>query len=276
MELLCSIGAFTRSSDPRNWRAILTYGPQVDVEGLEVIFYPNWFAEADAIAAGLGVSGLRFPVMHAEKGIGPLLGTGRAADRAEAVRSLTANCALGAALGCRLLVLHLWGLPDSDAHIERNLGALPECLDVADGHGLALAVETIPCTHSDPLAVVARALERDARCLVALDTEFLAMHGQVEAALTADWLWEGQRVRHVHVKDYDGQMVAADGRRRFLHPGEGSIDFAGFFGALTARGFRGSVSLEASSVQRDGSVEIARTQRAIAALRAMLGQAAAR
>ena len=273
IQLLCSTGAFTRESDHSGYRGIVTHAPQVEADGFEVIFYSDWFAQVNEIAAGLLASGLSFPAMHAEKSIGSLLGTGKVEDRAEALRKLGVNCALASALGCQVLVLHLWGLPDSDEHIERNLSALGDCIDAAHEHGLALAVETIPCVRSDPLSVIALAMERDSRCLVAFDTEFLARHGQVGAATDADWLWEGERVRHVHIKDYDGQMTTAEGRRRYLHPGEGEVDFAGLFAALHQRRFSGFVSLEASSVQRDGAVTLAQTQQAVALLRRLLADA---
>jgi sugar phosphate isomerase/epimerase len=276
IQLLCSTGAFSRESDHSGFQPILTYGPQVDADGFEVIFYSDWFEQAERIAAALKPSGLRFTAMHAEKSIGPLLGSGKAEDRDEAMRKLEANGTLAAELGSELIVLHLWGLPESDEHIERNLDALGECIDVAARHGVALAVETIPCVRADPLTVIRQVMERDPRCLVALDTEFLARHGQVEAAREADWLWKGDRVRHVHIKDYDGQMTTDDGRRRYLHPGEGEVDFARFFATLDRRHFRGFVSLEASSVQPNGSVDIARTKHALDTLRGLLDRAPAR
>jgi sugar phosphate isomerase/epimerase len=84
--------------------------------------------------------------------------------------------------------------------------------------------------------------------------------------VAADWLWREGRMRHVHVKDYDGQLRTPEGRRRYLAPGEGHIDFAWFFGALAERGFRGSVSLEASAVGPDGGVDLDRLQTSLVAL----------
>ena len=115
---------------------------------------------------------------------------------------LERNCRLAAALGATIVVLHLWELPVGDRRLEENLALLPACLDVAETFGLTLAVETIPCSVDSPLENVHRAIEADERCRVTLDTEFLALHGQLEAALADDVLWE--RVAHVHVKDYAG------------------------------------------------------------------------
>jgi sugar phosphate isomerase/epimerase len=270
MALLCSTGGFTRSVVPEDYHAIATYGPQLDADGFEVLFYEPWTSYLDDVLAALCATRFRFPVLHAEKSIGTSLGTGAPADRRAALERLALNCAFARALGARVAVLHLWGLPESDTRYDNNLAALPECLDVAAAHGVTLAVETILCAAADPLTRVREALERDARCRVALDTEFLAHSGQLTAALEADWLWRGDIVRHVHIKDYDGQMTTVTGRRRFLQPGEGQIDFAAFFAGLRRRGYGGSLSLESSAFGPDFEVEIERTQRSLASLRALL------
>jgi sugar phosphate isomerase/epimerase len=122
---------------------------------------------------------------------------------------------------------------------------LSTCIDIVEHYGLELAVETIPCQVADPLRNIYRAIEWDERTLVALDTEFLAWHGQVEAVFQRDWLWETQRVRHIHIKDYDGHPTTPDGHRRYLHPGQGQIDFPRFFSGLQQRNFTGYLSLEA-------------------------------
>ncbi|HEX8730955.1 MAG TPA: hypothetical protein VF725_02740 [Ktedonobacterales bacterium] len=75
MRVLCSTGAFTRTSDPLSHEAILRYGPQFDVDGFEVLFYPRWYPEQERIARALSASGLDFPAIHVEKSIGEILGS---------------------------------------------------------------------------------------------------------------------------------------------------------------------------------------------------------
>jgi sugar phosphate isomerase/epimerase len=269
--VLCSTGAFTRErSNFPDYRAILQYGPTLAVDGLELLFYHQWYDQFDQVAADLYATGLRFPVIHAEKSIGPALGSAEPEQQAEALRKLRENCRLGQQLGVELLVLHLWGLPGSDEQLERNLSLLGECLRIAADAGLAVAVETIPCLRADPLTNIRRTLEQDARARVALDTEFLALHGQLDEALASDWLWQEGRVTHIHIKDYDGQMADASGHRRYLHPGEGQIDFSRFFDRLAQRGFAGTISLEASAVQPDGWIDLPRLHASLAGLRRLV------
>ncbi len=70
VQLLCSTGTFSRYPDFTGYQAILTYGPELEVDGFELMFYPDWTSEIEQIAAGLARSGLHFPAIHAEKGIG--------------------------------------------------------------------------------------------------------------------------------------------------------------------------------------------------------------
>ncbi len=265
MQVLCSTGAFSRFPELTDYRFILEYGPMLAVDGLEVMFFPSWTDDIEHIAAALRASGLRMPAIHAEKGIGPALISSQFEERALGWRWLQAGCRLGQVVGAQALVFHLWGHPDSDDRLEDNLATLPDCITMAEEYGLTLALETVPCRSGDPLGNAQRAVEHDDRCRVALDTEFLALHGQLEAALDADWLW--QRVQHVHIKDYDGAMYSTDNYRRYLHPGEGSIDFSHFFAALRARHYSGNISLEASVVNRDGTRDMEKLQRTLELLR---------
>lgn len=266
--LLCSTGAFTRDPDHTGYQAIMQVAPLLDIDGLEVLFYSDWYGASSAIGAALAASGLRFPVLHTEKSIGPLLGSEQRADQILGLARFTQNCQFAHAIGSHTVVLHLWGLPESDDYIERNLSNLADCLATADKYRVTLAVETIPCRRADPLTHVRRAIEHDPRCHVALDTEFLAIHNQLETALQADWLWHTSTVRHIHIKDFDGTMFNAHGNRRYLHPGEGNISFSDVFATLHKRAFAGSISLEASALAPDGSLDTVRIQQALAQLRA--------
>lgn len=267
MQLLCSTGAFSRFPELTDYRSILEYGPLLAVDGLEVMFFPGWIDDIEHIAAALRASDLRIPAIHAEKGIGPALISPQPAEREQGWRWLQAGCRLGQIVEAKTLVFHLWGLPDSDDRLADNLAMLPDCITMAEQYGLTLAVETVPCRSGDTLGNARRAVEQDNRCRIALDTEFLALHQQLEATLDAGWLWQNSRVQHIHIKDYDGAMYSTDNYRRYLHPGEGTIDFPHIFATLRASHYTGSISLEASVVNRDGTRDFEKLKRTLELLR---------
>jgi len=259
MRVLCSTGAFTRSSDPLSHEAILRYGPQFAVDGFEVIFYPRWYTGLEQVAHALHASGLAFPVIHIEKSVSGVFASGDPDEQEQGIVRFERNCLFARQIRAGVAVFHLWELPHSDTCLERNLGLLTRCLDIAERYGLELAIETIPCALSDPLANVRRVAEWDSRARVALDTEFLAMHDQLEAVFDADWLWQAALVKHAHLKDFETDSSASE-RRRFLHPGDGQLDFGRFVRQLRAAGFDGALSLEARGIDGKGRVEVARIE----------------
>jgi sugar phosphate isomerase/epimerase len=242
---LLPTGSVTRKPDFTDHCRILRHPPPAE---LELSIYDNW---DEGVVSDL--QGLPIVTAHAEKSIGATLSGDRPAlDR------FALSCRIASALGAETLVFHLWELPDGDRSLDRNLDYLPALLDAAEEHGLTLAVETVPCTVGTPIDNVCRACERDPRCRVTLDTEFLALHGQLDRAHEL-----GDRIAHVHVKDFD---PAVWGRRprRYLLPGEGALDLEGFLERLP---YDGTLTLELSAVLDDGSVDADRLESAAAWLR---------
>jgi len=254
--LLCSTGAISRGPDATSEARVELFGGQLHADGIEVMIYESWYGKLDDIAHHFRALDLAMPVTHAEKSIGPDFVAPDPTIRDRAFRRFDDNCRFTTAIGADRVVLHLWGLPDSDALIEHQLAVLPALLDCADAHGVMLAVEAIPCVVSDPLTVVRRVRERDSRARIAFDTEFLAMHDQLESVFEADWLWDADAVVHVHVKDYNGTLVDETDRRHYLHPGRGAIPFDAWFGKLARRRYASAISLESPVVGPTGRVSI--------------------
>jgi sugar phosphate isomerase/epimerase len=248
VRILCSTGAVTHHPIRADHR-LTAVAAELPADGLELSIYSGWIDGGEPVAEELAALALPVETAHAEKAVGARLSEGDAA----AADRLEASAALAARLGARLLVLHLWELPLGDRHLERNLELLPGCVDVVERHGLTLGIETLPCSAGSPLANVRRAVERDPRCVAVLDTEFLALHGELEEAPDA-----GLPIGHVHVKDFAGAIHRGDPRTRYLLPGEGHLDLDGFLDRLRAMGYEGAVALEASAVDADGGLDRAR------------------
>jgi sugar phosphate isomerase/epimerase len=242
---LLPTGSVTRKPDYTDHFRILRHPPPAD---LELSIYDGW---DERVVDDL--RGMPIVTAHAEKSIGATL----SGDN-PALEEFTLNCRIASALEAEILVFHLWELPDGDLYLDRNLDHLPWLLDTAENHGLTLAVETVPCSVGTPIDNVRRACERDPRCRVTLDTEFLALHGQLDRAHEF-----GDRIAHVHVKDFD-PAVWGSKPRRYLLPGEGVLDIDGFLERLP---YDGTLTLELSAVRDDGSIDADRLESAAAWLR---------
>lgn len=221
---------------------VLRHGPGLRIDGLEFLIRTSHHGRLDELLPRLQDSGMHFPVVHLRKGVAARL------PDPDARAELEDNLRFAAALGAELGVLHLWDLPDSDQDFDSRLVAYRLARQLADEHGVELGIESIPCTVATPLRNLRTLLNRHPEARLVYDTEFLASHGELEAALAAEDL-RGS-VRHLHVKDFDGSFAEADGSRRWLGPGEGAIDFRAVSAALAERTFRGTVSLEVGPRQR--------------------------
>ena len=273
-QVLASTGAITRWSAIHDIGEVVARGASLGVDGIEVMIFTP-FREggrldevAEAFVRHGEAHGIGFPATHAEKDIGPEIA--RDDDPAavgDALDRFSANCRFTQAIGGDRTVLHLWGLPESDRVLDRALAMLPELIDRAAEHGVLLGVESIPCLVGDPLANLRRVLAHDPRARVTLDTEFLAMHGQVPLVRDATWLWEGHAVVHVHIKDFIDPAHIQPGQRRYLQPGEGEIDFPAWFAGLAANGYTGAISLESPAPTPDGGIDTDRLRASIDALR---------
>jgi len=253
-KILCSTGAFSRDPDVTFPDHIVDMAHRVTCDGFELILYPAWYDRLDEVADLFRRSGVRWMTLHAEKSIGPLLGSGDRDNAARALRRLEANCSFASQLDIPFLVLHLWGMPDSDRNIDTNLSYLDECLMLAEAHGIELSIETIPCLESSPLAHIRRIISTFPDISITLDSEFLAMHRELDAAL--QHVDVRSAMRHVHIKGFDGMMANPDGSRRYLHPGQGTIDLSSFISKVAELSQRPSLCLEATSVRRDGNVDV--------------------
>lgn len=271
--ITCSTGAVTRWPDVTAADRLGEWCPLIEADAFEVMLYDEWYPKLDAVMEGVTDLGRPIVAVHAEKSIGPNLASDSDEDRESALVDYAENCRFTREVEGGVLVLHLWGLPDGDALLDRQIAALPHLIDIAEEHDIQLGVEAIPCTERTPLVNLREVIERDDRVRIVLDTEFLAMHDEVDDALEADWLWDPGRVVHIHVKDFDGSSTDDQGRRRYLHPGEGSIPFPDVFAALRDRGFTGPLSLEASVMDEAGTVDLPRLNASLDRLRELVGTA---
>jgi sugar phosphate isomerase/epimerase len=76
-------------------------------------------------------------------------------------------------------------------------------------------------------------------------------------------------VCHIHIKDW-----TCTGER-YLQPGQGEVDFAAFFAGLHRHAYTGALSLEASGLHEDGSVDMGALCAGAAFIRQMVSKQSA-
>lgn len=263
-EPLCSTGAFFPRSGSSSVELVAQGMRSLPGTAFEVMFYRDWAERTGEVARGLNATGASMPVLHASKPIGPALVADSDEERRRALDGFAMNCCLARDIGAELVVLHLWGLPDSDTLIDRQLAMLPRLADTADDHGVRLSIETLLCREQTPVDVLARCVSTEPRVGITADTAFLAMHDQLGQVVTDDRLWTDRGVDHVHLKDLVDPCRPWGQGQQYLHPDEGELDLQGFLTGLRSRGYTGQVTLEAQALRPDDTPDVERIRSSLA------------
>jgi len=250
----CSTGTFLGRYNGREWRILPELASHIEADGFELMVFSNWYGEFDELAHALKASGLFFGSMHTEKGIGSDLSEEDPEKRADALRRLEENCALAEKLGIQIAVLHLWGAPNSDRYISRNIELFGECKKIADQHGVTLAVENIVCAAGDPLEVWKELIARYPDVRFTFDARMCAFHKEFDASYALPY-WTDGHIAHVHFADFSGGFKEYEAIRKILHPGEGEVDIARLANQLKTTGYSGAVTMESPGLRQDGTVD---------------------
>ena len=271
--VLCSTGAMITRHNGRDPRLLRGFFPQLEADGIELIIYPSWDGLLDVyIPAIKTISrdiGMRIPVLHADKRIGELLSLGSAEEIKEAEERFGNNLNIANELGAELAVLHLWGGPASDFHIDRNISVLGGYMELAKEHGVTLTVENVVCGDRTPLTHLRTIMREYPEAVFTIDSKMAEFHLEMPATLEEEALWNG-RVKHLHVNDYGGG-VKDFSDLRVLHMGEGHVDFGAFFDKVKKTGYEGFATVESTSVRpEDGSVDFEKLNRTLNRVRAGL------
>lgn len=248
--LYLSTGAFVGRINGSNIGLLTEYANAFACDGFEFMVFPSFYPTIDRIVAACRAQGVNVPVVHTDKHIGDLLSTPGDAAFAEAVALFTENCRIAQGLDAGKLVLHGWGIPDSDKAFDENARRIGGLLAPAQDAGLDLLVENCFCLCGSPLAHLEALAGRYPGLGMILDTRPAAFHDEL-AAIYESPLWQGS-VRHLHINDYAGGYRQWDAMYPVPQPGQGRIDWPAFFAALRRNRYTGSITLEAPSMRAEG------------------------
>ena len=267
-KILCSTGVIIQNHSV-NYPNLCRIGNNVECDGIELMFSQGWYGIEEQVLSVCKSSSLFFASIHMDKQIGEMISRNENDDYDRAFEYFEINCKMAKNLGIPLAVLHLWGGPPSDKHIELNLEAFSHLYDVAQNYGITLTIEGVVCNQQDPLTHMRRlcSLFPD-KIKFTLDTRQMEFHGLLEQAMACDCLWENKRMAHVHISDYSGEYMQWTNLKNILHPGEGHIDFDSFFGSLKKRGYDGMITLESKGFY-NGELDLERVNRSLRQLREM-------
>lgn len=248
-KIYCSTGTFVGRNNGWNHRLFLDYGKEIAADGFELMMVKAYYDKRLEVVSDVKKSGLSFPVIHLEKDIGFYLG-GDQEDRRHGVSLFSLNCQIGRYCGSEKAVLHLWSGERSDANLDNNLSVLDELYSIAEGYGLRLLIENVPCAYYDPITNLDRVSCLREGAQFVYDVRFGAFHEQNDAILQSGALTDG-RIGHLHVSDYVGPPHTFSSLRPIPHLGQGIIGLDTLLPRIAAL-YDGSVTLESPEIISEG------------------------
>lgn len=250
MEVYCSTGAFLGRMNGGNYHLLSADGHHIDCDGFEFMLFPMWYDQLPELIAELRASGLRFPILHADKSIGDQISSADDSGFGACLTKWKVNLETACALGAGKVVTHIWGIPDSDRYLERLFGRVLRLRETALTYGLDMLCENCCCVYGSPLAHFRELLRQEPDIGFTIDTRPAQFHRELEAECADSALWHGA-VRHLHISDFHGDKGDWKALYPIPAPGCGDVDYPAFFAHLKRVGYDGTMSLESPCMNPD-------------------------
>lgn len=263
-----STGAFVTRKNNRNYRLIGPVGEKMLADGFEFLMFDSWNDEIGEIRKYLKSTGHRFPVLHMDKSIGEILSEKGREGETESTRLFMRDLETALAIGAETMVLHLWNGRHSDAHFEDSLPIAQKFNELSKSAGLTLAIENvIPKTELSVDRLLAMS-EFDDTLHFTYDTKMAHLKNENPLLKTEKYLplLTNRKIVHFHMNDSDPNLFY-DGRLQVLHMGEGTVDFEDIFALFKKTAFSGTVTVESTSVERDGTPQTEKMNKTLVAIR---------
>ena len=266
-----STGAFVTRKNNRNYRLIGPVGEKMFADGFEFLMFDSWDGEIKDIRNYLKSTGHTFPVLHMDKSIGEILSEKGTDGEEESMRLFERDLETAIFIGAKTLVLHLWNGRNSDAHFEESLPIAGKFNNLSKSAGIMLAIENvIPKTELSVDRLLAMSAF-DETLHFTYDTKMAHLKNENPLLSNETYLplLTNKKIVHFHMNDSDPNLYY-DGRLQVLHMGEGTVDFDSIFNLIHETQFSGTVTVESTSVERDGTPQIEKMNKSLVAIRNML------
>ncbi|HPR41707.1 MAG TPA: sugar phosphate isomerase/epimerase [Candidatus Methanofastidiosa archaeon] len=207
-----------------------------NTDSFELIVYKSILNDLDSLLETFeGFEGIYS--LHAPKSAQIMLSS--PLFQSNALRLLKGAADIASELGASLMVVHAWDgryrqLPLDD--IKVTIGSL---VDYSADMGLGISIEALPSRFKYPGELVRELLSSCEDLTFTLDFEYAATYDMFDNLLEIS-----DRISNVHLRDYNGEWVV-DGRRSYLRPGLGNLDFEDIISKLKGRGYSSVYTLEA-------------------------------
>lgn len=221
--------------DPRTVEPLLSH---IDSDTFELFVFSHWDKQETAHI----FKGYPYYSVHGSKQLCFLLEE----DARKGKELLMADLMLAHEVEAETLVLHIYNSLNKTPDLHRVITTLMEVEPAAQDRGVTLSLELIPhISLSIPDLASYLDTHLDSPFSFTMDLEYTSKFDCLEEVLHYV-----SRINNVHVRDYDGEWVV-DGRRKYLKPLDGTLDFDCIFSEILHSGYAGTFTVEAPHASVD-------------------------
>lgn len=203
----------------------------IDTDYFELFLFNHW----DRNDVSRIFPGYSFYSVHGSKKLCFILEE----DFDKGVTLLKEEIELAHTVGAATLVLHIYNSLNETPNFDRVIKTVVSTQEYADNCTVSLSLELIPHI-TIPIPELASFLSQNLeKTFFTLDLEYTSKFECLRDVLT-----HVTRVNNIHVRDYDGHWVV-NGKRRYLKPLDGTLDFDTIFSDIARSGYNGTYTLEA-------------------------------
>jgi len=206
-------------------------------DAIEVIIYNDFAERMECVRERFQGVGRRISAVHSPKQIQTFLSTPGEEWRGEELLRTTVELARD--LGSSMVVVHPWDGRYASLDLDAIGTTLARCAEHAGEHGITLSLEALPSRHARPSRILEYLLSFSDTFTYTLDFEYAKIYGMFDELLAFS-----PRLSNVHLRDFDGRWLIG-GRRAYVRPFLGEVDFEARIGEIRATGYDGPYVLEA-------------------------------
>ncbi|MGC1119486.1 MAG: sugar phosphate isomerase/epimerase [Candidatus Methanofastidiosia archaeon] len=227
MIVSCSTSCIPRR-EPETVEPFLSH---LDTDYFELFLFSNW----DKKEVSTVFTGYPFFSVHGSKQVCFILEE----DPDKGKDLITQDIEVAHKVGATTLVIHAYNSLNETPNLGHVIATLNSLEHYAEQCSTTLSVELIPHIAIE-IPDLASFLDRTlVDPFFTIDLEYTSKFDCLDEVLTF-----ASHINNIHVRDYDGQWIL-NGKRRYLKPLEGNLDFASIFSTISKSGYTGTYTLEA-------------------------------
>ena len=153
-EIYLSTGAILGRRNGFDFRVLTEHYNAFHCDGFEFMMFRDSYDSYARIPEWLRACrsrGIRIAAFHADKHIGDLLSDPDELSLSAALALFEKNCEYAAAFGADRVIVHCWGVPDSDKNAPMLYERIGLMLEIAAQYSVEMLIEGIFCTQKSPL-----------------------------------------------------------------------------------------------------------------------------